>query len=285
MLAAIPMDRIRVGRRLRDADAGQVARLAESIAEIGLLNPITVHPRPVSEDEVTVDGYGIVAGLHRYEACKSLGHTEIAANIVDLPELKRQLAEVDENLAGTKLTPAERALFTRRRKEIYEALHPETKQGGDRKGDKIKTTNCRSDPFTVDTADRTGVDRRTVERDAARGSIGDDLSGLKGTSLDKGVELDALARMDPTERRNIIARAKSGEDVTARRQRNAQDDPITQEDAAERMAAWLVARADEAEHSDITAWLYAAQSAASIAKAFQRHTLRQDELARASLGG
>jgi hypothetical protein len=43
------------------------------------------------------------------------------------------IAECDENLCGTNLSKAERALFTVKRKEAYIALHPETKNGGDRK--------------------------------------------------------------------------------------------------------------------------------------------------------
>jgi hypothetical protein len=49
--------------------------------------------------------------------------------------------------------------------------------------------------FTADTAKSTGQSERAVQRDAARGALGDELAELKGTSLDKGVELDALAKM------------------------------------------------------------------------------------------
>jgi ParB-like chromosome segregation protein Spo0J len=107
------------------------------------------------------------------EAHKALGRHEIDATVLDLDELHRQLAEVDENLAGTKLTPAERALFTRRRKEIYEALHPETKHGGDRASRQLGDLK-EADRFTADTAKATGQSERAIQRDAARGSIGDD---------------------------------------------------------------------------------------------------------------
>ncbi|MDD2862574.1 MAG: ParB N-terminal domain-containing protein, partial [Acidiphilium sp.] len=128
----IDIDLIRVGDRLRSADADQVQALAESIAEVGLLNPISVCPHPVMRANVFVDGFLLVAGLHRLEACKSLGLVSIPAHIVTLTELQRQIAECDENLRGPRLTPSERALFTQRRKEAYEALHPETRNGGDR---------------------------------------------------------------------------------------------------------------------------------------------------------
>lgn len=39
------------------------------------------------------------------------------------------LSMIDENLCGPALTPSEKARFTARRKEAYEALHPETKRG------------------------------------------------------------------------------------------------------------------------------------------------------------
>src|SRR3954468_3222711 len=121
-LTTIPIARVRIDDRLRGLNEKQVTWLVESIREIGLLNPITVWKMSGAEENMAEPDYGIVAGAHRLEACKRLGHTEIAAIVVGLPDLKRQLAEVDENLAGPTLTKAERALFTKRRKDIYESL-------------------------------------------------------------------------------------------------------------------------------------------------------------------
>lgn len=58
------------------------------------------------------------------------GLAEIDAKVVSLGELERQIAECDENLAGPKLSPSEKALFTRRRQEAYEALHGKAKAIG-----------------------------------------------------------------------------------------------------------------------------------------------------------
>ena len=72
------------------------------------------------------------------------------------------------------LTPSERALFTQRRKEAYEALHPETKHGGDHGnqhtgGKPSRQLGDLPDRFTADTAARTGQSERSVQRDATRG--------------------------------------------------------------------------------------------------------------------
>lgn len=69
------------------------------------------------------------------------------------------------------IAKAERALFTRRRKEIYEALHPETRPTSEGGSNRRKLCDD-ADRLTADTATKTGVDRRTVERDAARGENG-----------------------------------------------------------------------------------------------------------------
>jgi ParB family transcriptional regulator, chromosome partitioning protein len=69
-------------------------------------------------------------------------------------------------------------------------LHPETRNGAARWNQNEKSEFC------SETADAAGKSRRSVEIAAARGeALGDDLSAIAGTSIDKGVELDALAKM------------------------------------------------------------------------------------------
>jgi ParB-like chromosome segregation protein Spo0J len=64
-VARIPLDRIRIGNRLRDLNADKVAVLVESIAELGLLHPITVCEQAVIENNIAVSEYLLVAGAHR----------------------------------------------------------------------------------------------------------------------------------------------------------------------------------------------------------------------------
>lgn len=73
------------------------------------------------------------------------------------------------------------------RKEIYEALHPETRLGQNQ-----HTRVCQngepSDRFTADTAKKTGSSERAVQRDASRGARIDKeiLSTIAGTDFDMG---------------------------------------------------------------------------------------------------
>ena len=55
-------------------DADKVQALAESIAENGLQSPILLRPDK--------ERYVLVSGLHRLEACKALGETNVKANLV-----------------------------------------------------------------------------------------------------------------------------------------------------------------------------------------------------------
>ena len=101
----------------------------------------------------------------------------------------------DENLIRRNLTPAQEALAIARRKVIYETLYPETKHGGN-KGPCAQFAHTDRDSFSDATANATGKDASTIRRAAARGeALGDDLDSIAGTSLDKGVELDALVKM------------------------------------------------------------------------------------------
>lgn len=152
----IHVNEIKINPGRRTAAPERVAELAKSISEVGLLNPITL-------DRTNT----LIAGLHRLEAAKLLGWTEVDYTVSSLEGLRAELAEIDENFVRTDLSAIEYGDLLLRRKEIYEALHPETKNGGDRKSEKIRTSKCRSDferSFVQDTAEKLGVGKRTVER-------------------------------------------------------------------------------------------------------------------------
>ena len=156
----IPISEIKVNPGRRKAAPADVRELADSIAEIGLLNPITV-----SQSRT------LIAGLHRLEAAKLLGWTEIECVVSGLEGLRAELAEIDENFVRSDLTPLEFGELLLRRKEIYEALHPEsvqTNQGGPFRGNQHQEVSDKmtqtTKSFAQDTAEKLGVGRRTVER-------------------------------------------------------------------------------------------------------------------------
>ena len=64
---------------------------------------------------------------------------------------------------------SDRAAFTARRKEAYEALHPETKHGENQHSRSRQVGDSTPERFTADTAAKTGQSERGVQRDAERG--------------------------------------------------------------------------------------------------------------------
>lgn len=139
----------------RDTQQRNVEELARSIAAVGLMNPITV-----TQDNT------LIAGLHRLEAVKLLGWTEIECTVSDVDGLQAELAEIDENFVRAGLSHRELGDLLLRRKELYEAIHPETRQG-QRNGQTAKNdklTVLAAKPFSEDTADKLGISKRTVER-------------------------------------------------------------------------------------------------------------------------
>lgn len=91
MILEVDVDRIRLGEFcLRDLDEAVVEDLAKSIEEAGLLQPVVVRPLG--------DGYGLVFGLHRLEACKRLGWKTIPALVKQVSNEEALLLNVVENL-------------------------------------------------------------------------------------------------------------------------------------------------------------------------------------------
>ncbi len=191
---ALRIGQIHVGYRLRDVDQAKVDALKASIEELGLRTPISV-VGPALAASTPLQMVTLTAGAHRLEAMKQLGREYIAAIIRDEDDLDAELWEIDENLCRADLTPADRALFVFRRKEIYLMRHPETAHGGDRASRQLGDLKA-DEPrrFTSATAEATGQSERAIQRDAERGEKISEkaLRMLRGTRHDKGVVLDRL---------------------------------------------------------------------------------------------
>jgi ParB/RepB/Spo0J family partition protein len=153
----LPIDQIKVTDRKRKISS-DIYGLADSIRELGLINPISV----------TTD-HTLIAGNHRLEACKLLGWTTIPVRVKDQNAILTELAEIDENLIRYELTALEEADHFKRRKEIYEILHPESissKEGGTFFGNRFTLANAENalaiPSFAEDTANKTRKSKRTI---------------------------------------------------------------------------------------------------------------------------
>src|SRR5206468_1263557 len=95
-------------------DPTKVAELADTMREVGLINPITVER---STSRMVIDGkrkslpeFRLIAGYHRIEAATELGWTTIKARGVrPKSRLLRDLVEIDENLIHAELSELERS--------------------------------------------------------------------------------------------------------------------------------------------------------------------------------
>jgi ParB-like chromosome segregation protein Spo0J len=151
--------------RARGLDAAAVARLAESMAQIGLQTPITVR----DDGEWPV----LVAGLHRLKAAEQLGWEKIEAIYLEGDERDARLWEISENLHRADLSAVERA------EHITEWL---------------QLTATRDDPAqgAARSTARAGVDRvsgQSVPKLSVRGRAGEGRpeSGIAAASRELGI--------------------------------------------------------------------------------------------------
>ena len=204
----ININEIKVNPGRREAAPEDVQRLSESVAEVGMMNPITV----------TAD-HTLIAGLHRLEAAKRLGWTEIECSVSDMDALHTELAEIDENVIRTGLSDLELSELLARRKKIYETLHPTTiarnlpghASNYESSGDKL---TGEAKPFSQDTAEKMGVSPRTVERHVqiAENLTPDTKEILR--SADKKVtkqNLTKLSRLEPEQQTEAAGQLVAGE--------------------------------------------------------------------------
>jgi N6-adenosine-specific RNA methylase IME4 len=206
---------IKNGRR--NPSDKKVQELADSIRDIGLINPITI-----TED------YTLIAGLHRLKAFQLLEREYVPAMVMlydtdsDISEqqfsLACELAEIDENLIRNELHFTERGDELLKRKRVYELLYPDTKKGAVNQYTKevLKETVSVSKPtFTEDTARKVGVTARTIRHEI---QISEKLQpeikqAVKDLDISKTEALE-LARLDNTQQKNIIAKKQAMPDIS-----------------------------------------------------------------------
>lgn len=159
---SIHPDDIEIMDRHRALDDEAVARLAASMRDIGLRQPVTVR----IVDEMLVDGEltagvpVLVAGAHRLAAAKSLGWSHIDCIEIDDDAIKAELWEIAENLHRCELTAEQRHAHLRRYAELVEArLTAKPVQDG-----QVSSGGRGNKSVARIVADETGVSLNTVKR-------------------------------------------------------------------------------------------------------------------------
>ncbi|QIB34785.1 ParB/RepB/Spo0J family partition protein [Ancylobacter pratisalsi] len=220
--------------RLKQRSSERIEELKLSIGELGLLSPILV------QSPGRGDRYRLIGGLHRFEAVRDLGWEVVPAVVLDIKGMKARLAEIDENLVRSGLSPLEWAEHFAERKVVYEALHPETKHGGDRRSTKFDNLATWSERFTASAAKQFGMSERSIVRAVERYKKIDPNVRVRivGSALaSRGTHLDALARLAPEIQSRVVDMILSGED----------DAPRSVSQAAARLSGARAAGASDAD--------------------------------------
>ncbi|TNF16798.1 MAG: chromosome partitioning protein ParB [Rhodobacteraceae bacterium] len=245
-LRSVPVSEIRgTLQRLRPVSEAGVESLLASIEETGVMKD-AIHVRKKKDGELV-----LIAGAHRLEAARRLGWDEIEAKVwTNVTDDWARLMEIDDNLAGAEMNALDTAVFLAQRKEIYERLHPETKQGV---AGGLARQGLASDivSFAAATSEKFGVSKRHVERMIAAGvklapnEVAQLRSAPKPVTLKDLTEIGRIGVV--TERYDVVDRLASGRAKSAADARRAirleQDgkaavqDPVDQQYMA-LMRAW-----------------------------------------------
>ena len=120
----IPINKIRVNKRLREVNQNKIQELANSIKDIGLLHPITVSKKD--------NFFYLISGNHRLHSFKHLQRTEIPATINGGNKLVDKLIEIEENLVDSSLTIIQESIHIKEREELLVQLGRRAKSGENR---------------------------------------------------------------------------------------------------------------------------------------------------------
>ena len=129
----------------------QMERMIESVKENGIISPIVVRPNPNG------DGYEIISGHNRVEACRQAGIAQIPGFIKEVDDDTAIILLVDSNLQQReRLTPTEKA-------KAYEMKMEAMKRKVGRKSKNVSQvgTQKRTDQII---AEQVGESRNQIQR-------------------------------------------------------------------------------------------------------------------------
>lgn len=184
---------IKQGRRA--VDESKVRELAQSMSEVGLINPITVTRNKT-----------LITGAHRLAAAKLLGWSEIEATVSELDGLRAELAEIDENLMRNELHYIDRGQAFKRRDELLTEAGMRRKDG--RHPNYAESAQLKT---TQDIADDLGVSRRVLleEKQIATNILPEVQDTIKEVDLPKRDALK-IARMEPEQQVKVAEKLNEG---------------------------------------------------------------------------
>lgn len=164
---SIRVEDIEIGERHRALSDDACNRLAASLKDIGLRQPISIR----IVDMMVIDGYEVegvpvlVAGAHRLEAAKRLGWSHIDCIEVDDDALKAEMWEIAENLHRLDLTKEQRDEHIRRYAELVEARRDvQSRQNVAIESKRDDGRGHRPQGVASQVAEETGLSVRTVQR-------------------------------------------------------------------------------------------------------------------------
>lgn len=212
----LPVEDIKPSLHPRTIREAAITELAESIRVTGLLEPIVVG-----------ENSQLIAGQRRLLAVQQLGWKTIPCRICDLDNGEAELATIDENLMREDYNEVERAGALARRKILYLAINPETRNvnvmGGPGRGHKSEdktAARIAAVSFVADTATKTGKSERSIRLDVAIGEKLDPTAAAIVAELpaiaDNKAELKALSELPPEQQRQVATAVAEGKAKSVR---------------------------------------------------------------------
>lgn len=208
---SLPLSKISISTRLRDLNEDLARVISGSIAEYGLMNPITVRATPRAK----AGSYTLIAGLHRLRATDLLGLETIDCFVLKADQSDAQLLEIAENLHRNELSVIDRAVAVLKYRELWEERYGKIQKISAR-NPKGQVVPSESHGFSDHTAIRLGLHPKTIKRlsQIALNLHANLRAAVKGTEIaDNQSALLKLSKLEPVKQKQAAVAFKQEPDL------------------------------------------------------------------------